>query len=109
MFPIRLIDANDQLLEAELEDRTYYLGMSWNEEGQLWTLSVRDLNKQVLISGIAVVPNFRLLKQLRSPALPPGDFAVDAPQDMALGRDAFTSGRAVLYYIEAGDFEDAAL
>jgi hypothetical protein len=103
MIPIGIIDANDQLIEAELDDQTYYLGLSWNQEGGLWTLSVRDLNQEILISGIAVVPQSPLLRRVRRPTLPPGDLAVTAPAGAILDRQSFMDGRAALWYFSAED------
>jgi hypothetical protein len=103
MTPIGLIDANDQIVEANLDGTTYHLGLSWNEEGQLWTLSVRDLDRQLLVSGIAVVPLSPLLRQVRRPTLPPGEIAVDAPAGAVLNRQSFVSGDAQLWYFSPED------
>ena len=77
MMFLNVLDANDQLLEAELDGFAYHLGLSWNEAGQLWALSVRDLDRQLLVSGIRVVPLYPLLQQVRRPELPPGEIVVD--------------------------------
>lgn len=104
MMQIGLIDANDQLVEAELDSDVYHLGLSWNEEGQLWTMSVRDLNRTLLISGIAVVPFALLLRQVRRPGLPSGDFAViTTTLGMRLVRSSFVDGTAALVYASLED------
>lgn len=103
MMRIGLIDANDMLAEVECDDRVFNIGMSWNEEGALWTMSVRDLNFSIIASGIAVVPNWPLLRQVRRPESPDGEFAVDAAPGARLGRQSFVTGAATLYYLSPID------
>lgn len=108
MILLDLIDANDQLLEAELDGSAYYLGVSWNEAGQLWTISVRDLNKQVLVSGICAVPLYALLHQVRRSEMPPGELIVDCVPGTALNRSSFTDGSATLWYFDVDDMAELA-
>lgn len=108
MILIPLIDANDQLVEARLDDKAYHLTVSWNEECGRWTMSVRDLNSDAMVSGIALVPSYPLLRQVRRVEMPPGEFLVDAPPASAMGRDAFASGSAYLWYLSRDDVEELA-
>lgn len=98
MMRLGVIDANDQLIEADLGGTVFHIGLHWNQEGQLWTLSVRDLDRQILVSGIAVVPNWPLLRQIRAPELPPGEFGVSLRPGAGLDRGAFVRGDASLWY-----------
>lgn len=97
------IDANDQLIEADLDGATYYVGLSWNEEGQLWSLSLRDLDEVLLVSGIAVVPNGRLLRQVRRASFPKGDIVAATALGKPLDRQSFISGAAVLAYLSVDE------
>lgn len=108
---IGLIDANDQLIEAELSGRTFYLGLSWNEDAQRWTMSLRDLNRRVLVSGVAVLPLYPLLRQTRTPDYPSGELivAVGSLRKQELHRSSFKDGDATLLYVEPEDLADAAL
>ena len=108
---VGIIDVNDQLIEAELSGKTYYLGVSWNEEAQMWTLSVRNLDKQLLIGGIAMVPLYPLLRQLRRDDFPPGELiiAISGEQRQMLHRNSFKNGEAVLFYVEPEDLASGAL
>jgi hypothetical protein len=108
MMFLNVLDANDQLLEAELDGLAYYLGISWNEAGQLWSLSVRDLDRQLLVSGIRVVPLYPLLQQVRRPELPPGEIVVDCAEGYTLKRDSFASGAAGLWYFDTVDLAEIA-
>lgn len=103
---VGMIDENDQLIEAELGDRVFNIGMSWNEEGQLWTMSLRDLNLELLASGIAVVSNHRLLEQVRRPEFPSGDFGVDFDPFKKMTRSSFVDGTARLYYFSRFDLDN---
>lgn len=97
MTPLTLVDANDQQLEADLEGRTYFIRLSWNETGQLWTLGLRDAADTALIHGVAVVPRHPLLLQFRRPEFPAGELAVASAVDR-LARDSFVRGDATLAY-----------
>ena len=101
MLRLSTIDANDMLMEAELDGRVFHIGLSWNEEGQLWTLSVQDLNRVIIASGIGVVPGWPLLRHVRRPEMPDGELAVDAVGK--LDRQSFTAATANLYYLTVAD------
>ena len=107
MIPIPLIDANDFLLEATLEDVTYFLHFSWNSEAEFWVLGVQNANNAVLIQGVVMVPNAALLTYYRAYALPPGEF-VAYQEDMtaSLNRSSFRDGRAMLYYLTEDEYAD---
>ena len=98
------IDANDQLIEAVLDGVSYQVQLSWNEEGQLWSMSIFDLNLVTLISGIAIVPMWPLLRYARSPVLPPGEFVVVTGLDR-ISREAFVAGAATLVYVTRDEIE----
>lgn len=106
MIALPVIDANDMLIEAQLGDAPYYIGLSWNETGGFWALGLRDLNREVLVSGISAVPNWPLLRQVRRPELPPGELVVGAAPDHAMGRRSFADGSAVLVYFDEDDLAE---
>ena len=59
-------------------------------------MSVRDLDRQLLVSGIRIVPLYPLLQQVRRPELPPGEIGVDCVPGYTLKRDSFARGDAAL-------------
>ena len=105
MIVVSVIDANDQLIECEFEGTPFYIGLSWNEFGQFWSLNVRDLNRQTLASNIALVQNWPLFRQVRRPVLPPGELFVGAAAGHKLNRRSFVDGLAVLVYFDLFDIE----
>jgi hypothetical protein len=98
MIALKVIDANDQQLEADLEGRTYFIRLSWNESGEFWTLSLRDAADTGLIYGVPLVPAHPLLLQYRRPEFPPGEIAVSAIEPR-LTRQSFKDGAAALLYL----------
>jgi hypothetical protein len=108
MTPIALLDDNDQLMEIELDGRTYYLGVSWNEEAGRWTTSLRDLDRDLLVSSIALLPLYPLLRQVRTAEMPPGEMIVHCSPGTVLDRRAFFDGRASLWYVSADTLAELA-
>lgn len=107
MMAIGLIDANDQVAEALLEGRTYFVGMHWNETSQMWTLSLRDYNGNGLIHSVACLSQKALLLQFRRPGLPPGELMIDSPAQVVLTRRSFAEGSAILLYASAEEMISA--
>lgn len=105
MRSIPAIDANDYVLEIELEGDGYFLRMSWNSEGEFWVLGVEDYARVTIIAGIRVVPNVPLLAMFNHLLLPRGEiYAVlmdDTRQDFL--RNDFIDGSAEMVYLEEGE------
>jgi hypothetical protein len=105
MIRIPVLDANDSLLEIELEGDVFFLRMSWNSEGEFWVLSLEDYAYNIIVAGVRVVPNVPLLEMFRHLALPSGEiYAVllDATRQDLLRTD-FADGSAELIYVESTD------
>lgn len=105
MIPLPMADQNDFVLEASLEDVTYFLRFSWNDEAQIWVMSIQNSDDELILQGVVLVPNVALLTQFRTKAIPPGEFIAYAENPLeVLDRNAFTSGRAVLYYMTEEEY-----
>ena len=101
---IPVIDANDSLLEAELDGRTYFLNLSWNSEAQLWTLSIENADNELIISSILLSPNTPLLKPYRHLSVPAGEMvAILENNNTMIGRQDFVTGIAKLVYVSVDD------
>lgn len=101
---IPVLDANDSLLEAELDGRTYFLNMSWNSEAKLWTLSIENADNELIISSILLSPNVALLKPYRHLSIPAGEIvAILESNNAMIGRHDFVTGIAKLVYVSIDD------
>ncbi|WMD20908.1 hypothetical protein RAS12_00625 [Achromobacter seleniivolatilans] len=107
MFEIPILDANDSLTEVELDGVTYFLRLSWNSEAELWVLSIENAYNELIVAGIAVVPDTPLLGAYRHLAVPAGELVARAPDRRdAISRTALPSGVVSLMYIEADEVAD---
>lgn len=109
MLNIPVLDANDSILEADFEGVSYFVRMSWNSEGEFWTLTLEDYAHNVIVAGVAVVPDTPLLAMFRHLGTPAGEiWAVLLNETrQTIGRSDFVTGDAALVYIEEG--EDVAV
>lgn len=105
MREIPTIDANDFIVEIELEGDVYYLHMAWNSEGEFWVLGLQDYTRAVVLAGVLVVPNAPLFSMFHHLAIPTGEiYAVlmDDTREQFLRTD-FADGSGHLVYIEEGE------
>lgn len=107
MIVLPAIDANDQLIEATLDGRGYYVGLGWNQSAGFWTVSVRNLDTENLYT-MAGVPNWPLLRGVRRPDMPPGELVIGLTRNRALDRRSFVEGTAALVYFDPDDLEQLA-
>lgn len=108
MFAIPTIDANDQLLEVELDVETFFIRLSWNSEGSFWAMEIQNYNQETLVAGIVVVPNVPLLARFHYLDVPPGELlALVLGDDAGIARDGFIRGQAELVYVSAAEMATA--
>lgn len=102
MIKIPVIDANDSIIEVELEGQTYFVRMSWNSEGEIWVLTMEDYAHTVLVAGVVVVPGVSLLDMFRHLGVPPGELWAVLMDDTraTIGRTDFATEDAALIYVE---------
>lgn len=104
MLQIPILDANDSLTEVELDGATFFLGLSWNSEAERWTLSIENAYNEVIVAGIAVVPDTPLLALYRHLAVPAGELVALAPDRRdAIDRQVLPAGKVALVYVEAAE------
>lgn len=105
MIVLPLIDQNDFVLEANLDDITYFLRFSWNSEAEIWVMGIENANNEIILQGVVLVANVALLAQFRSFDLPAGEFIAYVDNDLAtIGRNSFLDGTAVLYYMTEAEY-----
>ena len=110
MFEIPILDANDSLTEVELDGVTYFLRLSWNSEAEQWVLSIENAYNELIVAGIAVMPDTPLLGSYRHLAMPAGELVARAPDRRdAISRTALPSGVVPLMYVEADEVADGQI
>lgn len=110
MLKIPVLDANDSLTEVELDGLTYFLRLSWNSEAELWALSIENAYNEIIVAGIAVIPDTPLLGAYRHLAVPAGELVALAPDRRdTVGRGALAAGDVALIYVDAEEMTYVAL
>ncbi|KUE88880.1 hypothetical protein ASL20_09650 [Cupriavidus necator] len=110
MLTIPVLDANDSLSEVELDGRTFFLHLSWNSEAELWSLAIENAYNELIVAGLALVPDTLLLGRWRHLPVPAGDLiAVTPDRRDTIGRAALPSGDVALVYIEVDELADGTI
>lgn len=110
MIQIPVLDANDSLTEVELDGATYFLGLSWNSEYEAWSLSIENAYNEVVVAGVALVPDTSLLAQYRHLPVPAGELIALAPDRRdTVSRAALAAGEVGLMYVAVSEVPNAAL
>lgn len=63
----------------------YQLYISWNTRMESWYMTILDVNDEVLLGGLRLVPNVNFFEKYRAsvPELPPGDLGIYCAGKMA--------------------------
>ena len=58
--------------EITLEEVTYKFLYVWNTRGEFWTLTIKDIEENVILAGVRLVLNVELLQKYNHLAIPQG-------------------------------------
>ena len=105
MQAINIKDLNDQLIDVQLDGTSFVVGLTWNEAGKQFALSLYDVNENDIINGVGIVPNFPLLWRFRRQNMPLGDIMVVKATPGPIERDSFATNSAELVYLTEDDLE----
>lgn len=85
-----------------LDNKDFILLIYWNSRGEHYTLSVYDINENLLVAGIRLVLNIELFGNYPDRGLPQGNLFVSnlTSEIRPINQDDFTNGRLKLIYIE---------
>ena len=72
IIPVK--DNPNQQLTITLDNTVYNLRLLYNSLVDSWTLDVNDDNNNPILSNLALVPNFPLIKNYVEAGQPKGDF-----------------------------------
>lgn len=96
-----------------LDGIIYYLNFNWNTRESAWYMDIANSSETLILAGIKLVPDYRLLKQYKAiEGLPAGDFLlVDSKQDDQNSQVTFDNfgDRYVLMYVEESDLGSAGV
>lgn len=110
MLTIPILDANDSVTEVELDGMTCFLRLSWNSEAERWSLAIENAYNELIVAGLAVVPDTPLLARFRHLPVPPGELVAVAPDRRdVIDRRALPAGDVELVYVEASELANGAL
>lgn len=102
-LPVDGIDANYNI-SFDLDGVEYQLQLRYNDRDASWYFNIVDINGTLLRSGIKVVPNYTLNRQIADSRAPAGELLLVDPR-AALLRGPPTQDQlgteTVLTYIEA--------
>lgn len=100
MITIPMLDQNSFVVEASLDDLTYFLRFDWNSEAQIWVMGISNANNEAVLQGVVLLSNTPLLTQFRHLSVPAGEFIVLAEDpEMVVDRHCFLNRHATLYYL----------
>lgn len=110
MKVIPVLDANDSITEVEMGGLTYFLRLSWNSEAMLWVLAIENAYNELIVAGIALVPDTPLLSGYRHLDVPAGELVVLVPDRRdTVARNALPAGDVVLIYVDAEEIADGPI
>lgn len=75
MIRISVPDNNDNLINIVLEGKEYKLKISYNAEGDYWSLGVYNNNGMPIIAQMKMIPRFPLNRYFAREDMPQGVFA----------------------------------
>ena len=95
---ITVPDFNDSFSRVVLDGKQYLIRFSWSETAQRWSFGLFTMQKEPIVQGIRMVPQFPLNLQIVGDTFPQGVFGVysDVP---APGRTDYLDARAIFAYI----------
>lgn len=96
---ISVADANDQVLEATLNNEKWFIRMLWNETGQYWSMSINDYKNEALLYNLKITANYQIgAAYFSNDKLPQGGFIVETNREDKVLRNDFKDKIATLYF-----------
>lgn len=88
--------------DIELAGDIWHLLFSWNAREEVWYMDIQDQDQNNILLGIKIVPNYLLLDQYKSYALPAGEFICwdlkQTPETGTLDFDTFGKRYQLLFF-----------
>jgi hypothetical protein len=87
--------------ETQLDGVTYLLTFRWNDRQEMWFLTVSDIDGDAIVSGLAMVQNWSLLRLVTDERRPPGRLVVFNTENRDPTLTDFGRSAALIYLEEA--------
>lgn len=95
--------------QTELDSAVYTFDFDWNAREGAWYLSIADIDGVPIRSGLRLVPNWPLLRNLRHTQRPPGELIVLDQRGAGITLDNLGVDVWLDYFDAAAMAEGAAL
>lgn len=103
MQTIELYSDDDYYVQLLGDGVLFYLHMQWNSEAEFWSLALENYNRELIVSGVKIVPNLRLLKLYSYiDGMPAGELIV-LSDSQQISKTDFAEGYAQMYYVTAAE------
>jgi len=99
MIVVPWIDAPRWRQEIALDGRPYVLVARYNVRSAFYSMDIMSRTGEAIVSGFRLVKGFPLLRQVRKPELPPGEFFVIGTGEPT--RENMGQGCKLIYIPEA--------
>lgn len=102
METIDLYADDDYFVQVVLDGVLFYITMSWNTEALFWTMAFEDFNRNLLVSGLKVVPNYPLIGRYFLEGMPLGELVV-VSDSVTVAKSDFVDGYATMVYVPVAE------
>ena len=96
---ISVPDLHDSFSRVVLDNIQYLIRFTYNSNADIWTFGLYTTQKEPIIEGVRVVPQFPLTLHIVDDRMPDGVFGAYSKLD-TIGRRDFIEGRARFAYIQ---------
>ena len=93
-------DLNDSFSRVVLDKVQYLIRFTWNDTAERWSFGLYTMQKEPLVVGLRMVPNFPLNLQIMHENFPFGVFGVYSDLE-SVGRKDFVNSKAIFAYVSA--------
>lgn len=104
-FYIDVPDMNDSMNRITLSGVEFFIRFTYNAHYDYWNFSLYNMDQELLLGMIRIVPLCPLTEYYIYKELPDGKFGCEAQDVNNVGRDAFKNGTAKFFYIPNSDLE----
>jgi hypothetical protein len=103
---INIKDNPNHKITQVLDDVVYEFVFRYNQKFDFWTFDILDESGVIIIAGIKIVANFRLLFSYKIEKLPKGDIIAQTSDKKArIGRKSFSTNVAQLIYLPENELK----